>query len=260
MGTGFSTKSYVFDPRPSYPLLSVVKRYWKPQSAYLNDPEALTLIFAHATGFHKEQWEPVIDDLQAIIDKGAGKTKIREIWTIDAPNHGDSAELNEETLKLGYGRFVLCRSIHLFLSGLGSGVDVDFTGHKLVAIGHSMGAALSMGYYPKINFTSFILCEVMIMSAKFGIAAANMLVQGAEKRRDIWPSKEEAYKLLKARGTWKAAEIKTDVVENLAGGLQNLASFTRVQGAGHLYVVQMNPTGLSEKIYNALVLTSQVKL
>jgi len=32
------------------------------------------------------------------------------------------------------------RSIHLFLSGLGTGVDVDFTGHKLVGIGHSMGA------------------------------------------------------------------------------------------------------------------------
>lgn len=32
------------------------------------------------------------------------------------------------------------RSIHLFLSGLGTGVDVDFTGHRLVGIGHSMGA------------------------------------------------------------------------------------------------------------------------
>jgi len=32
------------------------------------------------------------------------------------------------------------RSIHLFLAGLGTGVDVDFTGHKLVGVGHSMGA------------------------------------------------------------------------------------------------------------------------
>ena len=32
------------------------------------------------------------------------------------------------------------RSIHLFLSGLGKGVDVDFRGHNIVGIGHSMGA------------------------------------------------------------------------------------------------------------------------
>ena len=32
------------------------------------------------------------------------------------------------------------RSIHLFLAGLGKGVDVDFSKRKLVGIGHSMGA------------------------------------------------------------------------------------------------------------------------
>jgi hypothetical protein len=103
MTTGFSTKSYIFDPRPSYPMLSAVKRYWKPDSPFLHDPQALTLVFAHGTSFHKEQWEPTIDDLEAIVAKQAGETvKAREIWTVDAPNHGDAAELNAETLKLGY--------------------------------------------------------------------------------------------------------------------------------------------------------------
>jgi len=100
MSVGFYTKSHVFDPRPAYPLVSTVKRYWKPDSPYLNDPEALTLVFAHGTGFHKEHWEPVIDDLQAILGKGA-KTRIREIWSIDCPNHGDAAHLNEDALKFG---------------------------------------------------------------------------------------------------------------------------------------------------------------
>jgi hypothetical protein len=62
---------------------------------------------------------------------------------------------------------------------------------------------LALGYYPKIDFTAFILCEVMILPRKFGIAAKDFLSGGAEKRRDIWPSKEEAYKILKARGIWK---------------------------------------------------------
>ena len=32
------------------------------------------------------------------------------------------------------------RIVHLFLTGLGTGVDVDFKKRKLVAMGHSMGA------------------------------------------------------------------------------------------------------------------------
>jgi hypothetical protein len=54
------SKSYVYDPRPNYPLLITAKRYWIPDASYDND--ALTLIFAHGTGFHKENWEPTIDD------------------------------------------------------------------------------------------------------------------------------------------------------------------------------------------------------
>lgn len=33
---------------------------------------------------------------------------------------------------------------------------------------------------------------------------AAMLVRGAENRRDIWASREEAYKVLKSRPAWKA--------------------------------------------------------
>ena len=37
--SGFYTKSYVFDPRPSYPLVfTAVKHHWKQDSPYLNDP------------------------------------------------------------------------------------------------------------------------------------------------------------------------------------------------------------------------------
>ncbi len=42
------------------------------------------------------------------------------------------------------------------------------------------------------------------MPPVFGAAATTMLVGGAERRRDCWPSKEDAYNVLKARGTWKA--------------------------------------------------------
>ncbi|PPQ72182.1 hypothetical protein CVT24_002394 [Panaeolus cyanescens] len=332
--SGFSTKTFIFDPRPTYPYVSVAKRYWIEDSPYLNDEDALTLIFAHGTGFHKELWEPVIDDFHAANQRGGGGLKIREIWTIEAPNHGEAAALNAKALSevpndvFGWEEYG--RSIHLFLNGLGTGVEgIDFSKHKLVGIGHSMGAVslgLALGYYPKIKWHALVLCEVMLMPLQFGKEVGNMLSGPAAKRRDIWPSKEEASKLFSSRGTWQTwdprirdlyvkhglvslptldypdkqgvtlacpraqeaacyrdsvgsfrlynnlknvalqfplhliygaeddylpAAVKDDVVNNAVGGIQNLASFSRVEGGGHL-VPQTNPKGLGEQIYKCL--------
>lgn len=48
---------------------------------------------------HKECWEPVIEMLFATMDAQKSGTQIREIWCIDAPNHGEGAVLNEEFLR-----------------------------------------------------------------------------------------------------------------------------------------------------------------
>ncbi|RDB28270.1 Abhydrolase domain-containing protein mpaH [Hypsizygus marmoreus] len=332
-----SSESYVFDPRPNYPLVVTAKRYWKQSSPYLDDPEALTLIFAHGTGFHKEQWEPTMDELNILLEGNHGAFKVREMWSIDAPNHGDAAVLNEKALKWGYepvfGWEEYGRTLHAFLTGFGTGVDVDFSKRRLVGIGHSMGAScliLSLGYSPTIKFESLILCELMSMAQRYTGKPSSMLVNGAVNRRDIWPTREDAYKLLKSRPAWKAwddrvlrifvnegmrplptvdypdktdgvtlkcsriqetacyrdplgpsrpyimlkhvakrlpvhmiygaiddyipREVKEDVVKNAAGGEENLASLSRVENAGHL-VIQMNPTGLAQRIHEALFLT-----
>lgn len=101
-----SKESYTFDPRPNYPFLISANRYFLPSSPHLNDDEALTLICTHGTGFHKEQWEPTLEHLFALV---GDQVKIREVWSIDAPNHGDSAVLNEHTLQWGYEP--TCKSI-----------------------------------------------------------------------------------------------------------------------------------------------------
>ncbi|KAJ2914575.1 hypothetical protein MD484_g5853, partial [Candolleomyces efflorescens] len=302
-------ETFVFDPRPSYPLLITANRY-----PFSENPGGLTLVFAHGTGFHKEQWEPTIEDLKKLDDTGI----IREVWSIEAPNHGDSAILNEEVLRLGYtpifGWEEYTRAIHLFLSGFGKGLEgVDFSKHKLVGVGHSMGAVSLMllaGHFPQVKFESLICCDLMCMHERFGGTAKEFLVGGAERRRDTWPSKEEAYKIMKARGTWKTwdervlrifvastaagragiklkacyrdplgssrayrllpsfvketrthliygaiddylpAEVKEDILR-VVGGVDELGSFSRVAGAGHL-IPQQNPQGLAERIYAAL--------
>ncbi|PFH48514.1 hypothetical protein AMATHDRAFT_149724 [Amanita thiersii Skay4041] len=199
-----ASESFLFDPRPAYPFLVTAKRYWDPDSADVEDSDALTLVFAHGTGFHKEQWEPTIEELYDFI-KGTS-VRIREVWSIDAPNHGDAAILNEKELMWGYdgvfGWEEYARCIHAFLAGLGKGVDIDFPSRKLVGIGHSMGAIsliLTHGYFPLVKFSALVLVEPMLMTKWFMETKHLGLGSGASNRRDIWPSKEEAYKIMKSK-------------------------------------------------------------
>ena len=64
-----SSKSYVFDPRPDFPLVATAKRF-------LFAEDGFTLVFAHGNGFHKEHWDPVIDDLVELLS--SQQVKIRE--------------------------------------------------------------------------------------------------------------------------------------------------------------------------------------
>ena len=61
---------------------------------------------------------------------------------------------------------------------------------------------LSLGYSPTLKFECLILCELMSMAQPFIGKPSSMLVSGAVNRRDTWSSREEAYRLLKAR-SWK---------------------------------------------------------
>ena len=154
--------SYVFDPRPRYPLVATAKGYWHPQP-HSEDPDALTFIFAHGIGFYNEQWEPTLEFLYDILSRNEG-VKIREAWSIDCPNHGDASALKEEELSWGYRQCTsqvsfhvnlriiqnlisdvvpwgdYTRSLHDFLTGQGKDIPVNFSSREPVGIGHSMGA------------------------------------------------------------------------------------------------------------------------
>ncbi|KAJ7055596.1 Alpha/beta hydrolase fold-1 [Mycena amicta] len=210
MPATLQSESYVFDPRPNYPLLLTAKRYWSSDSSSPNahDPEGYTLVFAHATGFHKEHYEPTIEDLYKLLP---GSVRIREAWSVDAPHSGEAADLNEEYLRWGYDEIFrwhdYARALHAFLAGLGTGVDVDFTKRRLILVGHSFGAVaqvLSLTYYPQLNPEMLILLEITCFRPKDSDETpTNYLADGAEKRRDIWPSREVAYEQFKSRPAWK---------------------------------------------------------
>jgi len=210
----FQIEPYTFDPRPQYPLVTTAKRYWHPDLC-CEEPDALTLIFLHGTGFHKEHWEPTFEDLFEAISRDQAspsglRTKIHEIWSLDCPNHGDAAVINEEELRWGYWHVFAweeyARSLHAFLQGNGTGIPVDFSKRKLVGIGHSMGAIavmLSTTYVCPVTFSSIMLVEPMLLHPPWIVPESTALAEGARKRRDIWPSRDAAYDIMSARPSWR---------------------------------------------------------
>jgi len=209
------SKSYVFDPRPRLPFRIAVKRYWIGECPDVIDREkfskhredVLTLVFMHGIGAHKEHWEPTIQRL-FLNQQAAARRSVRfhDMWSLDMPNQGDSAILNEEPLRWGCDTFSwenCTRGAHAFLAGLGTGVDVDFSKRKLAFVGHSLGANVAVSattYYPLLKVWSLHLFEPFLLGEK-GEDWGSQLTKMADKRRDIWPSSEEAFQALKSRPT-----------------------------------------------------------
>ncbi|KAI0795586.1 Alpha/beta hydrolase fold-1 [Abortiporus biennis] len=204
----FQTESFTFDPRPSYPLVTTAKRYTHPLFQP-NSKDAFTLLFTHGSGFHKEHWEPTLQDLVSNL----GQIKVKEVWSIDCPNHGDAAILNENVLGWGYDAVFpweeYARTTYLFLTNQGTGIPVDFSKHKVIGIGHSMGAIalmLSRTYTPTLPLRSIILVEPMLIPRPGPDIPTDIKINfegGAIKRRDIWKNVQEASEFFKGRKSFQ---------------------------------------------------------
>lgn len=105
-------RSYILPPTPDYPLSIVAKRYWSPHDSNAENPAAQTLIVLHSTSFHKETWEPTLQDLfELVLSQSNTEVLIRDAWAVDCPNHGESGILNSEILK--DPQFINCMSLFL---------------------------------------------------------------------------------------------------------------------------------------------------
>ncbi|KAI0061136.1 hypothetical protein BV25DRAFT_1827001 [Artomyces pyxidatus] len=214
------SQSYVFDPRPHFPFLVSVKRYWVP-GLESTDPSAPTLIFTHGAGFYKEQWEPVLEELYDFVATAVstgGKVTIRDAWAIEAPDHGESAVLNEKELhkqnvpSAFSSASAYTTAVHLVLSGQGKGLDVDFKDRNLFALGNSLGCIpliMSRALEPVIPWRSAILVNPAILHPAYNLRTEALLVTGAERDTDIWPNREAARKVLHEQtlNTWDSRAI-----------------------------------------------------
>jgi len=90
-----------------------VKRYTSSKTP--PSPRGVTIILTHGVTFRefithllaskltqisldKELWEPVLTRLFELPTQYGNPLQIREAWTIDSPNHGESAALNDHVL------------------------------------------------------------------------------------------------------------------------------------------------------------------
>jgi pimeloyl-ACP methyl ester carboxylesterase len=136
------------------------------------------VLLAHPTGFHGRAWGPIAAKLVR-----AG----RRVWSFDFRGHGDSDPSPGGAYRWEeFADDALAVTDHLGLRGT----------RRLLAAGHSKGAAALLwgaarepGVYPRI------WCfEPIIIPTESPVLAPsdNPLSAGARKRRDVWPSREEA--------------------------------------------------------------------
>ncbi|KAF8529816.1 Alpha/beta hydrolase fold-1 [Gautieria morchelliformis] len=180
-------------------LFTSVKRY-TPQSTSRPLCGGTTLLLTHGVTFHKELWEPTLAHIFKLQSRSNGPNCLREAWAIDAPNHGESAALNDFILNVG-SLITFREYAHAITAFLASGL-LDMSTHRIVGIGHSAGTApliwAADDWYRRANkfpFHSLILLEPPLMSAaldsKYG-KFNEALAAKARRRRTRWPSREEA--------------------------------------------------------------------
>ncbi|KIY69901.1 alpha/beta-hydrolase [Cylindrobasidium torrendii FP15055 ss-10] len=160
------------------------------------------LVFAHGTGFHKEQWSVTIERL---MQHGANPS-VLEAWAMDSPTHGQSAALNVrkttdsnwEYRADDYGEALGQLAAELVIPRRIKRI------HKVVLIAHSAGAQAAV--YPSSTFDSLLLVEPAIWPAEMdGIDTPQYTVvqRKTALRRNVWQSREDARSFLSTRLPYK---------------------------------------------------------
>ncbi|KAJ7446314.1 Alpha/Beta hydrolase protein [Mycena latifolia] len=178
-------------------------RYFTDESAA--NTGGLTLIFGHGIGSHKEQWEPIIEDIFRLQNSKALHQRVHEAWALDRQNHGDAALLNREELAAsragGVSAYEWAEAIAAFAH------SPRMHGKRIVAIAHSAAAiAMQVTYGTMNTYSALILAEpAMVAPEKYhpyveetilGLSSAILA------RRDRWPSREYAHEWFKERYPW----------------------------------------------------------
>ncbi|KZS94481.1 hypothetical protein SISNIDRAFT_453407 [Sistotremastrum niveocremeum HHB9708] len=198
-------ETFVVEPRPGYPYHVSGTRYTQEPSKFrgIGTKRGLSVIFLHATGLHKETWQPAIECLLRTNGSESATSAapwIEEAWSIECPNHGQSFLLNAEALRQHYNNewplTNYAQAVYEFVTRKPGGHDI--ISRNLVGVGHSVGAVtliLLSESTPRIPFQSIVLCDPFMgpisdVKYRLGMSAAAV----SRTRQDVWLSRGHAEK------------------------------------------------------------------
>ncbi|KAK9701737.1 hypothetical protein K7432_011584 [Basidiobolus ranarum] len=166
--------------------IKVVANLWTTKDA------VGTLLFAHATGFHKETWHPTLAYLK---DPGVKCNFI----TFDARNHGSSAIENKSLLSETCSWKTLAEDI----LELTDKIQVQ---KPFIGVGHSMGGCTTLlAEELKPNTFDGIVAFEPILHPNKGSKLGLSLVESTKRRRNIWENRSAVTEYLKSKkffNTW----------------------------------------------------------
>ncbi|CDO75064.1 hypothetical protein BN946_scf184605.g5 [Trametes cinnabarina] len=198
----------------SFPTKSVKQGLRLVAKRYIPEPsnrDGFTLLFFHNAGTHKEAWEPTIEAVLPVKDPATNLPIVREAWSFDMQNHGEAAVLNLDTLKALDHPLTVDDWADGFRAFVASGA---LDGHKLVGIGHSLGASAMLlathpDELPPVDYKAIVLVEdallaraVYAKTREENHAQLKAVYDGVTRRRDTWNSREEAYGYFAKRLPW----------------------------------------------------------
>ncbi|KAF9530923.1 Alpha/Beta hydrolase protein [Crepidotus variabilis] len=236
------TTSYIIPPSDDYPFYITANRYytlqWEERSQ--TDSSALTLIILHSTSFHKEIWEPTLTDFIRLTTKAEDTSisedqsykrcrtvNVRDIWAIECPNHGASAQLNlrvkSEPDSGNFSCSKYAEAVHRFLSvppHHPDGPKVDFRKRTLVGVGHSLGAnaiLLLQSIKPYFDFSFLVIVEPLVtaLGLEHLEPLRERLIRRAQKRDLVWESREKATLALSRSAKWDPRVVDVFVQHGL---------------------------------------------
>lgn len=150
----------------------------------------VNIILAHANGFNKELYEPFI---RYLFDSSSNL--IQAVFVHDVVTQGQSGRANARSIGDEYSWSDSSRDILAMIYELRK--TRLMTDDPLIGIGHSMGGcqiAHAAMLHDRI-FLSTILIDPVIAGLS-NLVGGGRVAQLSAKRRDTWPSREEARKLL----------------------------------------------------------------
>ncbi|KAJ7836529.1 Alpha/beta hydrolase fold-1 [Mycena leptocephala] len=234
---------YVSEPSPTCPFRVEAVQYIPVSPC----EDGLTLVFLHAMSLHKETFEPMLEHLLATV------TTIKDVWSIDNPNHGRSSVLNQGLLvgpsyREYWSAAEYARATYSFLSSSSHGID--FSARRLVGFAHSSAVSalmmllrdneFSLSKKNTFNFTSLILLDPALLPPQFPSTTvlSNMFGKFASSKRDKWPARIAAYQYLAAHPAFKAWDPRAlrlfvnCALRDADSGSEVVLSCSRAQEAG----------------------------